>query len=57
MRIVDDTAAHHAQHPLRVVAFVRSCDDVNAHRATAEALTRVPRSVVVNDTFLTVSAP
>ena len=65
MVIVDDNRSFDAQRPLRVVAFACIGDDVGDDVAgprcvdvrSAEGLTPVPCFVVVDDTFLTVSAP
>ena len=71
MVMVDDNSTIDAQHVLRVVSFLQTCsaqhvrhvasfvrtfDDVSGHARTADVLTAVPMFVVVNDTFLTVSA-
>ena len=61
MVILDDSMTFDAQRSLRVVSFVRAADDVDGviadRRDRDELLTQVPRFVVDNDTFLTVSAP
>lgn len=58
MTLLDDNATmKNAQRLLRVFSFARPGDDVDVVDGGVELLTLVPRPVVVNDTFLTVSAP
>jgi hypothetical protein len=56
MVMVDDNTNLDAQRLLRVVSFVHTFDDVSVVAHTGDVLTAVPLVVVVNDTFLTVSA-